>query len=51
MLRTDLTRETFWTRFTNFLTKTELRVKEVGLNAEAATPGKDAVGGLKSASM
>jgi len=48
ILRTDVARESFWTRFTNFLSNTDLRIKEAGLKAEAATPGKDLLGGLKA---
>lgn len=48
MLLADIARESFWTRFTNFLTSTELRIKEAGVKAEAATPGHDLIGGLKA---
>ena len=48
MLHTDIAHESFWTRLTNFLTGTELRIKEAGLKVEGATPGKDVLGGLKA---
>jgi len=48
MLGTDIARESFWARFTNFLTNTDVRINEAGLKAEAATPGKDLLGSLKA---
>jgi hypothetical protein len=47
-LGVDIARETFWARIANFLTATELRLKEAGIKTELATPGKEVLGGLKT---
>ena len=44
----DVTGESYWTRFTNYLTKTTISVSEVAVKAEADSPFKELIGGLKA---
>lgn len=41
-------KESFWQRFTNYLTKTSVEVSEITAKAEGATPGKELFGELKA---
>jgi hypothetical protein len=47
-LHIDLADESYWTRFKNYLTRTEVTVTEATVKAEAANPLKEVVGGLKA---
>jgi predicted RNase H-like HicB family nuclease len=44
----DLRNESFWTRITDYLRKTSLRVTELTGAVEAASPAKDLLGGLNA---
>jgi hypothetical protein len=43
-----ITKASFWARLTNFLTTTEVKVKEAGIKVDAASPATDIIGGLKA---
>ncbi len=47
-LNIDLAGESYWTRFANYLTRTEVTVTEAAVKAEADNPLKEVVGGLKA---
>lgn len=40
--------ESYWTRLYNYLTKTEVELKEVAVKTEAATPATNWLGGIKA---
>lgn len=43
-----LAHETFWTRLKNYLTKTTVKLEEVGLKLEADSPASELLGGIKA---
>jgi hypothetical protein len=47
-LQIDILGETYWARFTNYLTKTTIAVSEATVKVEADNPLKEVVGGLKA---
>ena len=44
----NLAHESYWTRFKNYLTRTTVRLEEIGVNLEADSPAKEVVGGVKA---
>lgn len=44
----DMVSESYWTRLSNYLTKTEVDLSELGFKGELETPLKEIVGGLKT---
>ncbi|HEX9004066.1 MAG TPA: hypothetical protein VGB07_29410 [Blastocatellia bacterium] len=47
-LKIDVTGENYWTRFTNYLTRTTVSVSEATVKAEGDSPFKELIGGLKA---
>jgi len=47
-LKMNLGGESYWTRLFNYLTKTDVELKEVGVKTEAASPATNWLGGIKA---